>query len=151
MRIPLRKSFLWPVALLVVFAGSALASHHQSLNGTWVLIPARSDFAGGNTINTGTITIKDHHHDIYISRDFNSSDQNTTSSYAFVTDGRENSTIYKPDFQSKATWDDDVLQVTTTRASGVETERYRLQPDGTLMLVIDRPDGRSLMLTFERQ
>ena len=151
MPLHLCKSFLLGAALLGAFAASALANRHHSLNGTWVLLPERSNFGGGNMINSATITINDRQHNIYISRNFNSEGENTTASFTFMTDGRENSTIYKPTFTSKAKWEGDILKVTTTRANGVETERYTLQPDGTLLLLIDRPDGRTLTLYFQRQ
>ena len=70
----------------------------------------------------------------------------------FDTDARENSTIHQgASFKSKAKWEGNVLKVTTTRTNGVEMERYSMQPDGTLMLVIDRPDHRTLTLYFQRQ
>ena len=41
---------------LVLFAALAIAGNHQRLNGTWVLEPTRSDFAGQPAIQTGTVT-----------------------------------------------------------------------------------------------
>jgi hypothetical protein len=150
MRLQLRKTVLSGAAVLVFFAASAFATNHHSLNGTWRLIPDRSDFAGGTMIQSASITINDRQHNISISRNFTSEGENTTASYTFMTDGRENSTIHQgASFKSKAKWDGDVLKVTTTRDNGVETERYSLQPDGTLMLVIDRPDHRTLTLCFQ--
>ena len=40
--------------LLLAFAVSA--REHNSLNGTWTLIPAKSDFAGQRVVQTGTVT-----------------------------------------------------------------------------------------------
>jgi hypothetical protein len=152
MRLNLRKTFLSGTAALVFFAASALAANHHSLNGTWKLISERSDFAGGTMVQSASITINDRQHNISISRNFTSEGENTTASYTFDTDARENSTIHQgAGFKSKAKWDGDVLKVTTTRTNGVEMERYSLQPDGTLMLVIDRPDHRTLTLYFQRQ
>jgi hypothetical protein len=152
MRLHLRKTFLLSPAVLVFFAASAFAANHHSLNGTWRLIPDRSDFAGGTMIQSASITINDRQHNISISRNFTSEGENTTASFTFDTDARENSTIRQgTNFKSKAKWDDNVLKVTTTRDNGVETERYSLQPDGTLMLVIDRPNHRTLTLYFQRQ
>ena len=152
MRPQLRKTFLSSAAVLVFFATSAFAANHHSLNGTWKLIPDRSDFAGGTMVQSATITINDREHNISISRNFTSEGENTTASFTFDTDARENSTIHQgAAFKSKAKWEGNVLKVTTTRTNGVETERYSLQPDGTLMLVIDRPDHRTLTLYFQHQ
>jgi hypothetical protein len=152
MRLHLSKTFLSSAAVTVFFAASAFAANHHSLNGTWRLISDRSDFAGGTMIQSASITINDRQHNISISRNFTSEGENTTASYTFDTDARENSTIRQgASFKSKAKWEGDVLKVTTTRDNGVETERYSLQPDGTLMLVIDRPDHRTLTLYLQRQ
>ena len=152
MRPQTRKTFFLSAAALALFAISAFAANHHSLNGTWTLIPDKSDFGGGKMIQSAMISINDRQHNISISRNFTSEGENTTASFTFNTDARENSTIHQgADFKSKAKWDGDVLKVTTTRANGVETERYSLQPDGTMMMVIDRPDHRTLTLYFQRQ
>jgi hypothetical protein len=152
MRPQLRKIFLSGAATAVFFAASAIAANHHSLNGTWKLIADRSDFAGGTMVQSASITINDREHNISISRNFTSEGENTTASFKFDTDARENSTIHQgASFKSKAKWEGDVLKVTTTRTSGVEMERYSMQPDGTLMLVIDRPDHRTLTLYFARE
>ena len=152
MRTQTRKTFLLSAAALALFAVSAFAANHHSLNGTWTLIPDKSDFGGGKMIQSAMISINDRQHNISISRNFTSEGENTTASFTFNTDARENSTIHQgADFKSKAKWDGDVLKVTTTRTNGVETERYSLQPDGTMMMVIDRPDHRTLTLYFQRQ
>lgn len=152
MRRQSRKTFLSIASVVVLFAASAFAANHHSLNGTWTLIPDKSDFAGGKMIQSAGITINDRQHNISISRNFTSEGENTTASFTFDTDARENATIHQgAGFKSKAKWDGDVLKVTTTRTTGVETERYSLQPDGTLMLVIERPDHRNLTLYFQRQ
>lgn len=152
MRSQSRKTFLLSAAALALFAVSAFAANHHSLNGTWKLMPERSNFAGGTMIQSASLTINDREHNISISRNFTSEGENTTASYTFDTDARENSTIHQgAGFKSKAKWDGDVLKVTTTRTNGIETERYSLQPDGTLMMVIDRPDHRTLTLYFQHQ
>ncbi len=152
MRPQTRKSFFLSAAALAFFAASAFAANHHSLNGTWTLLADKSDFGGGKMIQSATITINDRQHNISISRNFTSEGENTTASYTFDTDARENATIHQgAGFKSKAKWDGDVLKVTTTRTNGIEMERYSLQPDGTLMMVIDRPDHRTLTLYFQRQ
>jgi hypothetical protein len=146
------KTFLSGAAGIVFFAVSVFAANHHSLNGTWQLIPGRSDFAGGNMIQAATITINDREGNIYISRHFTSENENTTATYTFDTDGRANSTIRKGEtFKSKTKWEGGVLKVTTNRDNGVETESYSLQPDGILMLTLNRPDGRTMTLYFQRQ
>ena len=152
MRLHLRKTFLSGAAFAVLFAASAFAANHHSLNGNWKLISDRSDFAGGTMVQSASLTINDRQHNISISRNFTSEGENTTASYTFDTDARENATIHQgANFKSKAKWDGDVLKVTTTRSNGAEMERYTLQPDGTLQMIIDRPDHRTLTLYFQRQ
>ena len=41
----------------LLFAFSAVARDHSALNGTWTLVPAKSDFAGQPVVQTGTVTI----------------------------------------------------------------------------------------------
>ena len=90
MRLQLRKTFLSSAAVAVFFAASALAANHHSLNGSWKLISDRSDFAGGTMVQSATITINDRQHNISISRNFTSEGENTTASFTFDTDAREN-------------------------------------------------------------
>ena len=63
-----------------MFTALALADSHQSLNGTWILVPTTGD---GSTpeIKTATITITDREHNIYISRNFTFDDSSQTVSY----------------------------------------------------------------------
>ena len=53
------KSFLARAATLAIFAGCALAANHHELNGTWQLVPARSEFHGEPVMRSGVITIDD--------------------------------------------------------------------------------------------
>ena len=41
----------------LLFGFSAFACDHSALNGTWTLVPAKSDFAGQPVVQTGTVTI----------------------------------------------------------------------------------------------
>jgi hypothetical protein len=53
--------------ITLLFALSAFARDHVALNGTWTLIPAKSDFAGQPVVQTGTVTIKEregNHHSL---------------------------------------------------------------------------------------
>jgi hypothetical protein len=47
------KNLLRFAAVAALFAGCALANNHHSLNGTWQLIPARSEFNGEPAISNG--------------------------------------------------------------------------------------------------
>ena len=112
MRYLLCKTFLAGVTTLVLFTVPVFAHDHKNLNGTWNLIPTRSDFAGQPAIETGTVTINDREHNIYVSRNFSYDGKRDMFSYSFSTDGRENSTIHNGQaFKSKARWDGDVLKV----------------------------------------
>ena len=152
MRFHSGKIFLAGTVLWVTFACLGLAESHQKLNGTWTLMPTRSDFGGEPAIQTGTVTINDREHNIYISRNFNYDSPKQTASYSFSTDGRESSSIRQgKTFKTKAKWDDKVLRVITTGDDVTETELYSLAPDGTLMLVLERPGHAPLTLYFQRQ
>ena len=148
----LRKRFLIGTTCLVLFAGLGFAGDHHSLNGTWAMIPAQSKFEGQPVIQSGTVTINDREHNIYISRNFTYDGAKETTSYSFATDGRENSTIHNgKTFKSKASWDGGVLKVTTTQDNSTTVERFSLQPDGTMTLVVERPDRRPITLLLQRQ
>ena len=58
------------VLTTLVFAFTAFASDHSALNGTWTLVPAKSDFAGQPVVQTGTVTINDRQGVIVVSRSF---------------------------------------------------------------------------------
>src|SRR5258708_37772137 len=126
----LRKRVPIDNTCLVMFAGLGFAGDHHSLNGTWVMIPAQSKFEGQPVIQSGTVTINDREHNIYISRNFTYDGAKESISYNFATDGRENSTIHNgKTFKSKAKWEDGVLKVTTTQDNSTTVERFSPQPD----------------------
>src|SRR5260370_39815258 len=136
------------LSLLFFAASSAIAGGHHSLNGTWVLEPTKSDFGGQPALQTGTVTINDREHNITVSRNFNYDGANETFSYSFSTDGRENSTIHQGKaFKSKAKWDDNVLKVTTTQNDVTVVERYSLEPDGSMNIMVERT-GDKMSSTF---
>ena len=143
------KSRLFP-AILVLFAGSALA--HPNLNGTWTLVPTQSDFGGQDVLQTGTVTINEREHHMYISRNFTYDGAAQSFSYSFSTDGAENSTIRNgKSFKSKASWEGDTLRVKTTDNGITTIERFRLGPDNTLNVLVDRTDHKPIILVFERR
>ncbi len=147
------RNFLLGVATLAVVAGSAFAVNHHELNGTWQLVPARSEFNGEPAIQTGTVIINDRERNIYVQRNFNFDGANQSTSTSFSTDAREKTSIKDKEqgFKSKAKWDSDVLKVVTTQEGINITERYSLRDDGTMMLQIDRNGHQPEALFFQRQ
>jgi hypothetical protein len=117
------RNFLRWAAAGALFVGFAVASDHRALNGVWQLIPARSEFNGEPAIQTGTVTINDREHNIYVQRNFNFDEPNRSTSSSFATDSQENATIKQPGFKSKAKWDGRVLTVATARNGETTLER----------------------------
>jgi DNA primase len=144
------RNFLTGALTLAFFAGLTFAANHHELNGTWDLVPARSQFNGQPALQTGTVTINDREHNVYVSRDFNFDQGNTTVSTNFSTDARHNASIKEPGFKSKAKWEGDVLKVTTVQNGVTIVERYSLQGDGTMMLQVDRTGLPAETLYFQR-
>ena len=153
MRIKCGRNFLLGVATLAVVAGSAFAVNHHELNGTWQLVPARSEFNGEPAIQTGTVVINDREHNVYVQRNFNFDAANQSTSTSFSTDAREKASIKDKEqgFKSKAKWDGDVLKVVTMQGGINITERYSLRDDGTMTLQIDRNGHQPETLFFQRQ
>src|SRR5579864_6465786 len=148
----IRIAVLFLTGIAALLGTAAFGSDHHSLNGKWKLIPARSEFAGEPVIQTGTVTINDREHNIYVSRNFTYEGQNQTVNYSFSTDGKENSSIHEGNaFKSKAKWERDELKVTSTQDNIATTERYSLSGDGTMMLIVERPGHRTVTLFFERE
>lgn len=140
------------LALPFLLATLAFANQKHALNGAWRLAPARSQFAGEPVIQTGTVTIADRQHNIYISRNYNFEGESGAVSYQASTDGRENSSIHEGKaFKTKARFEGGDLVVTATQDNITTTERYHLNPDDTMTLTVDRPGHRTLVLSFERQ
>jgi hypothetical protein len=136
----------------LLFATFAFGASH-ALNGTWTLVPTKSDFAGQPVIQTGTVTINEREGDITVARNFKYDGDGETFFYRDMTDSRNGATIHSgKDFKSKAKWDHDVLKVTTTLQSGVIAEEtYRLAPDGTMTATVVKPGQKTVSLTFERK
>jgi hypothetical protein len=138
--------------MTLLLACSALARDHNALNGTWTLVPARSDFAGQPVVQTGTVTISDREGIIIVTRSFMYEGANETFFYRDVTDTENKATIHSGnDLKSKTKWDHDVLRVTTTQSGSVTTESYNLGADGTMMVSVVRPDHKAIALFFERK
>jgi len=139
------------VLTTLLFAFSAVARDHSALNGTWTLVPAKSDFAGQAVVQTGTVTIADREGIIIVSRNFVYEGATETYFYKDITDAENNATIHTgKDLKSKTRWDRDVLKVTTTEAGAVTLESYTLAADGTMLVSVVRPEHKAITLVFQR-
>jgi len=140
------------VLTALLFACSAVARDHSAMNGTWTLVPAKSDFAGQPVVQTGTVTIADREGIIIVSRNFKYEGATDTFFYKDITDAEHNATIHTgKDLKSKTRWDRDVLKVTTTQAGAVTQESYTLAADGTMVVSMARPEQKAIYLVFQRQ
>ena len=140
------------VLTILLFASAAAARDHSALNGTWTLVPAKSDFAGQPVVQTGTVTIAYREGIIIVSRSFRYEGATETFFYKDITDAENNATIHTgKDLKSKARWDRDVLKVTTTEAGAVTLESYTLAADGTMLVSVVRPEHKPITLVLQRQ
>ena len=140
------------VLTTLLFAFSAFARDHSALNGTWSLVPAKSDFAGQPVVQTGTVTIADREGIIIVSRSFVYAGATETFFYSDLTDSEHNATIHTgKNLKSKTRWDGDVLKVTTTESGAVTVESYALAADGTMTVDVVRPAHKPITLFFQRQ
>jgi hypothetical protein len=138
--------------LLFFFAASAFGRDHSALNGTWALVPAKSDFAGQPVVQTGTVTIADRQGIIIVSRSFVYQGATETFFYRDITDAENNATIRTAkDIKSKTRWDHDVLKVTTTQSGAATLENYALADDGTMTVTVIRPEHSPITLIFRRE
>jgi hypothetical protein len=151
MRLTSGKSFLSVVSVLALVAVPALANHHHELNGTWSLVPARSELHGERAIQTGTVNINDREGNVWVERNFTLDSGNQTTTTSFATDSRHNASIKQPGFKSKAKWEGDVLKVTTEHEGVTTLERYSLLDGGILMLQVERTGRPYETLYFQRQ
>jgi hypothetical protein len=140
------------VLTILLCAFSAFARDHSALNGTWTLVPAKSDFAGQSVVRTGTVTIADRDGIIIVTRSFVYAGATETFYYKDVTDSEHNATIHSgKDLKSKSSWDRDVLKVVTTLDGAVTIERYNLAPDGAIVVNVVRPEQKPISLVFRRK
>ena len=138
--------------LTILFAFSTFARDHSAMNGTWTLVPAKSDFAGQPVVQTGTVTIADRQGIIIVSRNFVYEGATETFFYSDMTDSQHNATIHTgKDVKSKTKWDGDVLKVTTKRSGAVTLESYTLAADGAMMVSVVRPERKPINLVFQRK
>ena len=140
------------VLTTALFGFSAFAGDHSALNGTWTLVPAKSDFAGQPVVQTGTVTINDRQGIITVSRNFVYKGATETFFYSDMTDANRGATIRTgKDLKSKTSWDHDVLKVTTTLFGATTLESYTLAADGAMMVSVVRPDQKPITLFFQHQ
>ena len=140
------------VLTTLLFAFPVFARDHSALNGTWTLLPAKSDFAGQSVVQTGTVTIADREGIIIVSRNFVYKGATETFFYRDITDSEHNATIHTgKDLKSKTSWDHDVLKVTTTESGAITLESYALAANGTMTVSVERPEHKPITLVFERQ
>jgi len=153
MRIYRTSTLTGAVLATLFFAFSAFAENHQALNGTWTLVPAKSDFAGQPVVQTGTVRINDDRGVIVVSRSFVYEGASETFFYNDSSANSKNSpTIHTgKDLKTKTKWDHDVLKVTTTQSGAVTLESYSLSTDGSMMVSVVRPEGKPINLVFQRQ
>jgi hypothetical protein len=138
------------VLATLLFAFSAFARDHSALNGTWTLVPTRSDFAGQPVVQTGTVTIKEREGIIIVSRNFVYEGTTETVFYSDATGSQNNVTNHTgKDLKSKTRWDHDVLKVTTTHSGATTLESYTLAADGTMLVSVVRPDRKPITLVFQ--
>jgi hypothetical protein len=78
----------------LLFAVSAFARDRTALNGTWTLVPTKSDFAGQPVIQTGTVTINERQGDITVSRNYTYEGATDTFFYRDLTDSENGATIH---------------------------------------------------------
>ena len=136
----------------LLFAFSAFARDHSALNGTWTLVPTKSDFAGQPVVQTGTVTIADREGIIIVSRSFKYEGATDTFFYRDITDSEHNATIHTgKGLKSKTRWDHDILKVTTTESGATTVESYSLAADGTMTVNVVRPAHKPITLFFQRQ
>ena len=134
------------VLTTLLFAFPAFAHQHTALNGTWTLVPAKSDFAGQPVIQTGTVTINERDGDITVSRNFTYEGATDTFFYRDITDSENSATIHTgKDLKTKTRWDHDVLKVTTTNNNPARLlcESYTLAADGTMLVSVDKAGSQA--------
>jgi len=141
------------VLTTLFFGFSAFARDRAALNGTWTLVPAKSDFAGQPVLQSSTVTIDERQGNITVSRSFvYGGASGETFFYRDMTDGQNNATIRAgKDLKSKARWDHDVLRVTTTQSGETTLESYTLGADGTMLVTVERPGHTAITLIFQRK
>jgi hypothetical protein len=140
------------VLMILLLAIPGFARDHSAMNGTWTMVPAKSDFAGQPVVQTGTVTINDREGIVTVSRSFVYEGANETYFYRDMTDADNGATIRtSKDLKSKTKWDHNVLKVTTTQSGAITLESYTLAPDGTMLVSVVRPEHTPITLVFQHK
>ena len=141
------------IVTTLLFAILAFATDRSALNGSWKLVPAKSDFQGQPVVQTGTVTISDHEGVTVISRSFVYEGAAETFFYSDSTANSRYSPTIKSgkDLKTKTKWEHDALKVTTTLSGAVTLESYTLAADGTMRVDVERPERKPITLVFQRQ
>jgi len=136
----------------LLLATPAVAFDHSGLNGTWTLMPAKSDFAGQPVVQTGTVTINDSRGVIVVTRSFVYEGASETFFYSDSTGSLHGDTVHAgKNLKTKTRWDHNVLKVTTTQAGAITQESYTLGADGTMKVNVVRPDRKQFTLVFQQK
>jgi hypothetical protein len=144
------KTITGAVLTTLLCAVSAFAHDHSAFNGTWTLVPTKSEFAGQPVMQTGTVTISGEGDVIIVSRSFAYEAGSDTYFYKDTTAAQNNSTIHSgKDLKSKTKWDHDTLKVTTTESGAATVESYSLAADGSMLVNVARPDRKPITLVFQ--
>jgi len=152
MKIPTIAAAVGAVLVTLLIAPSAFARNRNILNGTWTLVPAKSDFAGQPVVETGTVTIDDHEGVTVVTRNFVYKGATETFYYNDSTGSQFGGTVHTgKDLKTKIRWDRYVLKVTTTLSGAITLESYRLAADGSMAVSVERPDHTIIALVFERK
>jgi hypothetical protein len=137
---------------MTLLASSVLARDHSILNGTWTLVPAKSEFSGQPVMETGTVTISDHESVTVVTRSFQYEGAAQTFFYNDSTGTEFGGTVkVSKELKTRTRWDHDVLKVTTTQSGAVTTEDYTLAADGAMVCTVDKPGHKTFILRFERK
>ncbi len=152
MQTSISRKIAGAILAVLLSALPCVARDHTAMNGTWTLVPAKSNFAGQPVVQTGTVTINEREGNITVSRNFTYTGATQTFFYRDMTDSENGATIKAgKDLKTKARWDHDVLKVTTTQDGIVTVESYNLAPDGTMLATVARQGQPEFTLVFERK
>lgn len=139
------------VLTALLFAYPAFARDHGAFNGTWTLIPEKSEFAGQPVVQTGTVTISGQQGVIVVTRSFVYSGVTEVFFFNDSTGSENNSTVHLgKDLKTKTKWDHDALKVTTTQSGAITLESYTLSADGMLTDSVITPEHKPITLVFRR-
>jgi len=116
-----------------------------------VHILSHEDFPSHNH-HRSRLTIHDRDGIIVVTRKFVYTGTTETFLYSDSTGSANNVTVRSgKDLKTKTKWDHDTLKVTTTQSGTVTLEDYTLAADGTMQVIVTRPDHQPITLVFQGQ